>query len=234
MRTSANRRDDADAASELVPFDRMGSEVRDGALRELAGACLRAGAPDGVLAQLAGKLCRAPDGALLVELAIPYGDGWPTSKQIGSLGAGGAAWALKLLSDTSQPVDRALFLTTFPRAVPLAEAVLLCSDPQKSPLAEMDRRRSEVARRDAESASRAAAQRAERRRAEEADSTWLARNNHRVSRWRELPEIWRLFALAADESGDPKLQALIARAIEMSASRDSHPRPPGFLWPLSG
>jgi hypothetical protein len=232
MRAAAKRRDDADA-EQLVPFDRLPAEVRDEAARALSLEILRRQAPDDLLVKLAGRLRRADDGALLVELEFPRVDSYPTNKDISNFGRAGApAWVMKILCNTHEDVAEGFWLAVNARSVPLAEAVELCCDPAKSPISIMDARRVEIAQRHADAEKAGAAQREARRQAEAADASWLGRNSHRVSRWRELPAQLQHLALAADESDDPRLQKFVARAIELSTSHDSHPRPPSFLWPL--
>ncbi len=220
------------ATAALVPFDRLPASERDSALRPLATELLRRSAPDDTLARLAHRLRRADDGSLFIELDIPRLPGWPSGEYIGSAGAGGDPWALKILCDLHTDPAEAFYLASKPKILPLAEAVALVLSPD-DPLADLARRRAEVEARRAEGTKAANEAREEQRRKEAADRGWEAANRPRVQQWKELPQIWQELALAADESGDPRLQAFVAKAIKCSASRNFRPHPPSWLWPLA-
>ena len=222
----------ADDAAALVPFQRMSEADKGAALAALEAEIVKLGASSSLIAKLAGLLRRADDGSFHLELEIPRLSGFPSSRWIG--GGHVEPWALKIISNPHEDVAQAFWLATEATTMPLSEAVELAADPERSPIAELSRRRVEVERRRVEGAVEGAAIRAERERTEAANRAWAQKNAHRVDRWLKLPRLLQDFTAAAGESGDEKLIAFAKRFVELSAASWGLPRPPDFLWPLSG
>jgi hypothetical protein len=222
-------------AAALVPFSRMLEPQKAAALEALAAEVARAGAAPGLVARLAGLLRRAPDGALFVELEIPRLSFYPSSAWIGQ--GFFETWELDIVAKPlpgGLGVADAFWISAQSTITALAAGVALVADPERSPIAELDRRRADIEQRRKEAATSSAAAGAERERAEAADRAWLRKNDHRVARWRKLPRLLQDIAVAAAKTGDPVLIEFAKQFAEASAAAWPPDRPPDFLWPLSG
>jgi hypothetical protein len=225
----------AEDPAALVPFAKMSEVQKEAALQALEAEIAKVGGSSTLVAKLAGLLRRAADNTYRLEVETPRLPGWPSSRFIGSGHV--ESWALDLITKPltgGLTVDEAFFLATQTRTLSLGDAVALIVSAD-DPLAAMSKRREEVERRHAEGRRAGAELAAERAREAAVDAQWLQANAGRVRRWGELPDLFKSFAAAADESGDATLQAFVAAVIEFARTRNvQQVRPPEFLWPLSG